>query len=252
MVARTIPGASIRYLWHTGTDCCTFFGRPKLTVQPYCWRYLGRRYSLNFLENPFHLLQQRLRVDDLMHGDESQYNLSHRPQFSSRCRTINRSMEDMYQGSASRLKHRSVKAEREGSYIQVHRSNSEKIRGAAGVMKMYTRYTFWCLIPASSWCLRFLLQPNAQGQASETVNKKSSKNATTTWSKHGAHSFSRVVQPQNKHIDLCLGEEIPNQAGNERELDSTTASQHQGSAAERKDVRRNRRNVYLLSYQSFV
>lgn len=47
------------------------FEWPKLTVQPYCWRYLGRRYSLNFLENSFHLLQQRLpgHAGGLMHPD---------------------------------------------------------------------------------------------------------------------------------------------------------------------------------------
>lgn len=91
----------------------------------------------------------------------------------------------------------------------------------------------------------------AKGQAPKTADKKFCYNSTTTWSKNGAHSFSRVVQPQNKHIDLCLGEEIPDQAGNERELDSTTTASK--SAAERKHVNNRRRNyVCFLSHQSLV
>ena len=72
-------------------------------------------------------------------------------------------------------------------------------------------------------------QDKRRRPTTRNIVKRTSEQANP---KDRAHSFSRVVQPQNKHIDFSLGEEIPNQPGNERELASTAASQ-----ASRREVR---------------
>lgn len=50
----------------------------------------------------------------------------------------------------------------------------------------------------------------------------------------GTYSFPRVVQPQDKHIDLGLGKEISNQPGDEGELETGKVER---ASAERSGVR---------------